>query len=224
MVRGDISAHELGARTVAVPAVSTGAFGWPVEDAARVAVGAVHRARTAVAEVRFVVVDQAAVEVLDRERSRRGPTDARIAADLRALPAERWRELFATADALTDADRAERWGGGERLGPHSFSTPHPVYSERVRALVSSLPSVVFDWGSGPRTTRSAQAGTASTTPRSPTPPGWRRPTCGRSGSATGRSPGRCATAGSTPSCGDCALARRGYGRLGRVSDVGAGES
>ncbi len=34
-------ADELGARSVAFPAVSAGIFGWPVEDAARIAVAAV---------------------------------------------------------------------------------------------------------------------------------------------------------------------------------------
>jgi O-acetyl-ADP-ribose deacetylase len=50
-------ADELGARTVAFPAISTGAFGYPVEDAAAVAVGAVREAQTSVREVRFVLFD-----------------------------------------------------------------------------------------------------------------------------------------------------------------------
>jgi O-acetyl-ADP-ribose deacetylase (regulator of RNase III) len=48
-------ADELGARTVAFPAVSAGAFGWPSRDAARVALTTVSRARSQVAEVRFVL-------------------------------------------------------------------------------------------------------------------------------------------------------------------------
>ncbi|MFE1798766.1 MULTISPECIES: O-acetyl-ADP-ribose deacetylase [unclassified Streptomyces] len=55
-------ADELGARTVAFPAVSAGIFGWPMEDAARVAVGTVRDTETAVTEVRFVLFDEPAYE------------------------------------------------------------------------------------------------------------------------------------------------------------------
>jgi len=48
-------ADELGARTVAFPAVSAGIFGWPLDDAARIAVGTVRTTPTKVAEVRFVL-------------------------------------------------------------------------------------------------------------------------------------------------------------------------
>ncbi|MEU5836638.1 O-acetyl-ADP-ribose deacetylase [Streptomyces diacarni] len=53
-------ADELGARTVAFPAISTGAYGWPVADAARIAVAAVRGTDTAVEEVRFVLFDEGA--------------------------------------------------------------------------------------------------------------------------------------------------------------------
>jgi O-acetyl-ADP-ribose deacetylase (regulator of RNase III) len=56
-------ADALGARTVAFPAVSTGVYGWPMDDAARIAVAAVRAARTAVEEVVLVLHDQAAYEV-----------------------------------------------------------------------------------------------------------------------------------------------------------------
>ncbi|MFI0259369.1 O-acetyl-ADP-ribose deacetylase [Streptomyces sp. NPDC017056] len=55
-------ADGLGARTVAFPAVSTGVYRWPVDDAARIAVETVRAARTAVAEVRFVLFDERAYE------------------------------------------------------------------------------------------------------------------------------------------------------------------
>jgi O-acetyl-ADP-ribose deacetylase (regulator of RNase III) len=48
-------ADELGARTVAFPAISCGIYGYPVRDAAPVAVAAVRAADTAVEEVRFVL-------------------------------------------------------------------------------------------------------------------------------------------------------------------------
>jgi O-acetyl-ADP-ribose deacetylase (regulator of RNase III) len=48
-------ADELGARTVAFPAVSAGIYGWPHDDAARIAVTTVSRTATGVAEARFVL-------------------------------------------------------------------------------------------------------------------------------------------------------------------------
>ncbi|MBZ4322155.1 O-acetyl-ADP-ribose deacetylase [Streptomyces huiliensis] len=53
-------AAELGARTVAFPAVSAGIFGWPMDDAARTAVETVRQTDTAVEEVRFVLFDERA--------------------------------------------------------------------------------------------------------------------------------------------------------------------
>lgn len=55
-------AGELGARTVAFPAVSAGIYGWPLEDAARIAVETVRAMETAVEEVRFVLFDERAYE------------------------------------------------------------------------------------------------------------------------------------------------------------------
>ncbi len=51
-------AAELGARTVAFPAVSAGAYGWPKRDAARVALTTVSRSSQPLAEVRFVLYSQ----------------------------------------------------------------------------------------------------------------------------------------------------------------------
>ena len=55
-------ADELEVRTVAFPAISTGIFGWPVQDAARIAVETVNNTSTKVLEVRFVLFTQ---DVLD---------------------------------------------------------------------------------------------------------------------------------------------------------------
>ncbi|MFI7419637.1 O-acetyl-ADP-ribose deacetylase [Nonomuraea sp. NPDC049684] len=63
-------ADELGARTVAFPAISTGVYGWPLDDAARIAVAAVRAAGTSVEEVRFVLFDTAAYEVFLAQISR----------------------------------------------------------------------------------------------------------------------------------------------------------
>jgi O-acetyl-ADP-ribose deacetylase len=56
-------ADEVGARTVAFPAISTGAFGYPPSDAAPVALAAVAGATTEVEEVRFVLFDEATLDV-----------------------------------------------------------------------------------------------------------------------------------------------------------------
>ncbi|MFI9799109.1 O-acetyl-ADP-ribose deacetylase [Streptomyces sp. NPDC052302] len=59
-------ADELGARSVAFPAISTGVYGWPMDDGARIAVETVRAVETAVEEVRFVLFDTAAYEVFAR--------------------------------------------------------------------------------------------------------------------------------------------------------------
>ena len=48
-------ADELRARTVAFPAVSTGVYGWPLDDAARIAVGTVLDTPCQVRQVSFVL-------------------------------------------------------------------------------------------------------------------------------------------------------------------------
>ncbi|MFE8955594.1 O-acetyl-ADP-ribose deacetylase [Streptomyces althioticus] len=53
-------ADELGARTVAFPAISTGVYRWPLDDAARIAVETVRATDTAVEEVTFVLFDDRA--------------------------------------------------------------------------------------------------------------------------------------------------------------------
>ena len=53
-------ADELGAKTVAFPAISTGVYGYPVEEAAPVAVAAVRGADTGVELVRFVLFGEEA--------------------------------------------------------------------------------------------------------------------------------------------------------------------
>ncbi|GGS96000.1 MULTISPECIES: O-acetyl-ADP-ribose deacetylase [Streptomyces] len=59
-------ADELGARTVAFPAISTGVYRWPMDDAARIAVETVRNTPTAVEEVRFVLFDDRAYDAFAR--------------------------------------------------------------------------------------------------------------------------------------------------------------
>ncbi len=59
-------ADELGARSVAFPAISTGAYGYPVDQAAAVAIQAVHDAKTKVELVRFVLFDTETLRVFEK--------------------------------------------------------------------------------------------------------------------------------------------------------------
>ena len=56
-------ADEVGARSVAVPAISTGVYGYPPDLAAEVAVTTVRAADTAVSLVRFVAFDEQTFEL-----------------------------------------------------------------------------------------------------------------------------------------------------------------
>jgi O-acetyl-ADP-ribose deacetylase (regulator of RNase III) len=58
-------ADALEAETIAFPAISTGAFGYPVEEAASVAVDAVRSAETRVREVRFVLFNARSIAAFE---------------------------------------------------------------------------------------------------------------------------------------------------------------
>ena len=60
------AADELGAKTVAFPAISTGIYGYPIELAAPVAINAVKAADTRVEEVRFVLFDDESYRAFER--------------------------------------------------------------------------------------------------------------------------------------------------------------
>lgn len=65
-------ADELGARTVAFPLISSGVYGWPVDDAVMQALTALQFARTSVQTVRLVFYDDAtyyAARAVERELS-----------------------------------------------------------------------------------------------------------------------------------------------------------
>lgn len=67
-------AGELGAKTVAFPAISTGVYGYPVELAAPEAIRAVVDADAAVEEVRFVLFDEATFDAFARALESAGAT------------------------------------------------------------------------------------------------------------------------------------------------------
>lgn len=56
-------ADELGAQTVAFPAVSAGVYGWPLHDAARIALTTVQHTPSQLCEVRFVLFSDAVLDV-----------------------------------------------------------------------------------------------------------------------------------------------------------------
>lgn len=62
-------ADDLGAGTVAFPAISTGVYRWPVDDAARIALETVRASDTQVREVRFVLFDQRAYDAFTARAS-----------------------------------------------------------------------------------------------------------------------------------------------------------
>ncbi|MEU6036322.1 O-acetyl-ADP-ribose deacetylase [Actinomadura sp. NPDC047616] len=59
-------ADQLGVRSVAFPAVSAGIYGWPMEDAARIAVRTVRATATTVEDVRFVLFTPDAYEAFGK--------------------------------------------------------------------------------------------------------------------------------------------------------------
>ena len=72
-------AEELGAASVALPALSTGIYGFPIERAARISVAAARRfaeGARAVRRIVFVLFDQTALDVFEREIRRPPPGTA----------------------------------------------------------------------------------------------------------------------------------------------------
>ncbi len=59
-------ADEVGARSVAFPSISTGVYGYPAEEAARVSVGALRGATTAVETVLLVALGSATAELWEQ--------------------------------------------------------------------------------------------------------------------------------------------------------------
>jgi O-acetyl-ADP-ribose deacetylase (regulator of RNase III) len=57
-------ADELGAESVAFPAISTGVYRWPLADAARIAWATVRATETRVRDVRFVAFNEHAYEAI----------------------------------------------------------------------------------------------------------------------------------------------------------------
>lgn len=65
-------ADDLGARSVAFPAVSAGIYGWPMQSAADIAVSTVANTETAVTDIRFVLFSQDAYDAFARASEAEG--------------------------------------------------------------------------------------------------------------------------------------------------------
>src|SRR3954470_17490228 len=59
-------ADELGVHTLALPAVSAGAYGWPIDSAADIAIEAMRATETKVEHARFVMVNEATYAEFER--------------------------------------------------------------------------------------------------------------------------------------------------------------
>ncbi|GAB1822506.1 O-acetyl-ADP-ribose deacetylase [Herbidospora sp. RD11066] len=98
-------AQDLGAESIAFPAISTGIFGWPVADSARL----VSRVLTSTGfrlDIRLVLFSASDLRAYEEAMATKDHrvTDAEIVRVLAAVPADRWRALFEAADRVTPAD------------------------------------------------------------------------------------------------------------------------
>lgn len=65
-------ADELGVRALALPAVSAGAYGWPLASAADIAIDTMRATETSVEHARFVMVNEATYKEFERALQTRG--------------------------------------------------------------------------------------------------------------------------------------------------------
>jgi O-acetyl-ADP-ribose deacetylase len=127
-------ADELGARSIAVPAIATGVYGFPAEEAARIAVATITSTSTAVERVRLVAFDDATHDLL---------ADSLLLARLDAS-ADAWPRLVALAGEFTARPHAEddcRWTPAREAPDGVITMGYPVYGERVRLACRLLADV-----------------------------------------------------------------------------------
>lgn len=65
-------AEEVEAKTVALPSISTGVYGYPIEDAAEISVKAIQNLRTSIAEVLLVAFDDRTATAWEAALSSKG--------------------------------------------------------------------------------------------------------------------------------------------------------
>ncbi len=80
-------ADELGATSIAFPAVSTGVYGWPMDDAARIALASVRSTPTQVLDIRFVLFSPHAHEIFKQALDAGDPRPPDLSPDLFTLTA-----------------------------------------------------------------------------------------------------------------------------------------
>jgi O-acetyl-ADP-ribose deacetylase (regulator of RNase III) len=104
-------AEDLGARSIAFPAISTDIFGWPMEDSARLTCRTLRMIYIEL-DVRLVLFSAADLGLCEDAMAKddRSATDSEIVRVLAAQPAARWRDLFKAVDRITPADLAIRDG------------------------------------------------------------------------------------------------------------------
>lgn len=143
------AADELGVRSVAFPAIATGAYGFPAEEAARIAVTTLASTSTAVRRVRLVAFDAATRDLLTAELARVSPSDpddtmllAQL--DTSAERADAWHRLVAVAGEFAALPHAEddcRWVRAEKRPDGVIRMGYPVYGERVDRACDALVGV-----------------------------------------------------------------------------------
>ncbi|WP_063765616.1 O-acetyl-ADP-ribose deacetylase [Herbidospora cretacea] len=136
-LRSLMLAEDLGAKSLAFPAISTGLFGWPVADSARLVSRLLSSARVNL-DVRLVLFSASDLRLYEEalRATDHRVTDAEIVRVLAAVPANRWRALFEAADRITSAD-LEGIGSEavENMFRHLFRAPLVVrcdYSDAFR--------------------------------------------------------------------------------------------
>ncbi|MFI0351151.1 macro domain-containing protein [Actinomadura sp. 9N407] len=138
-------ADEIGARSVALPAIATGVYGFPAEEAARIAVATIASTPTSVQRIRLIAFDRTAHDLLAAEVARHpaADDDAVLLAALNTAP-DAWERLLAVADdfaALPQAEGDVRWEPAEKRPDGAIVVGYPVYGERVRRACDALSGV-----------------------------------------------------------------------------------
>jgi O-acetyl-ADP-ribose deacetylase (regulator of RNase III) len=142
-------ADELGVRSIAFPAIATGVYGFPAEEAARIAVSTIASTSTAVQQVRLIAFDETTHILLAAELARRstsGPGDSVLLAqlDTTAERADAWSRLVAVVNefvALPHAEGDFRWRPAKERPDGVITVGYPIYGERIERACRALVDV-----------------------------------------------------------------------------------
>lgn len=140
-------ADELGVRSIAFPAIATGVYGFPANEAARVAVVTIASTSTAVEQVRLVAFDETAHDLLAAELARvstSDPGDSVLLAQLDTTAEQAWGRLITVAGefaALSHAEGDFGWSSAKEQPDGVIMMGYPKYGERVERACSALAEV-----------------------------------------------------------------------------------